>query len=130
MGFFPGNTLGSLSKAAHKHIGFCSPRLDAAHPITSILSSLCWKFLQTDIRTNETLTYHKALKEEDRMDFIKAVEKEMEDHESRNHWSNAKRSTLPHNSKPTKAIWSFERKRRPDGTILKHKARLFAHGGV
>ena len=29
-----------------------------------------------------------------------------------------------------KAIWSFKRKRRPDGTIIKYKARLCAHGGM
>ena len=27
------------------------------------------------------------------------------------------------------AIWSFKRKRTPDGRLLKHKARLCAHGG-
>ena len=27
------------------------------------------------------------------------------------------------------AIWSFKRKRRPDGKVLKYKARLCAHGG-
>jgi len=27
-------------------------------------------------------------------------------------------------------IWSFKRKRRPDGSLLKHKARLCAHGGM
>ena len=27
------------------------------------------------------------------------------------------------------AIWSFKRKRYPDGTLNKHKARLCAHGG-
>ena len=28
------------------------------------------------------------------------------------------------------AIWSFKRKRFPDGTIMKYKARLCAHGGM
>ena len=34
------------------------------------------------------------------------------------------------NPKPIKAIWSFKRKHRPDGSLLKHKARLNAHGGM
>ena len=85
--------------------------------------------LTTDISTNETFTYHKAMKEKDRMKFIQAMENEVYDHESRNHWSIVG-STLPDNAKPIKATWSFERKRRPDGTLLKHKARLFVHGGV
>jgi len=29
-----------------------------------------------------------------------------------------------------KAIWAFKRKLRPDGSLLKHKARLNAHGGM
>jgi hypothetical protein len=29
-----------------------------------------------------------------------------------------------------RAIWSFKRKRAPDGQIIKHKARLCAHGGM
>ena len=86
--------------------------------------------LTTDISTNETFTYHTAMKEKDRMQFIQAMEKEVDDHESRNHWSIVERSTLPNNAKPIKAIWSFKRKRRPDGTLLKHKARLCAHGGM
>ena len=28
------------------------------------------------------------------------------------------------------SIWSFKRKRYPDGTLNKHKARLCAHGGM
>ena len=40
------------------------------------------------------------------------------------------RDTLPANAKPIKAIWSFKRKRKPDGELLKHKARLCAHGGM
>ena len=31
---------------------------------------------------------------------------------------------------PIKSIWSFKRKRRPDGSLLKHKARLCCHGGM
>ncbi len=32
--------------------------------------------------------------------------------------------------KTIKTVWSFKRKRLPDGTITKHKARLCAHGGM
>ena len=33
-------------------------------------------------------------------------------------------------AKTIKAIWAFKRKRLPDGSLLKHKARLNAHGGM
>jgi len=84
----------------------------------------------TDISSNEVFTFHKAMKEADKMDFVEAMEKEVLAHESRNHWTVVNRSSLPSGAKPIKAIWSFKRKRRPDGTLLKHKARLCAHGGM
>ena len=84
----------------------------------------------TDVSTNEVFTFTQAMKEDDRMDFVSAMEKEIQDHESRGHWTIVTRSSLPQNAKPIKAIWSFKRKRRPDGTLLKHKARLCAHGGM
>ena len=28
------------------------------------------------------------------------------------------------------SIWSFKRKHFPDGRIMKHKAQLYAHGGM
>jgi hypothetical protein len=36
---------------------------------------------------------------------------------------------LPIGTKTIMAIWSFTRKRFPDGTLNKHKAQLCAHGG-
>ena len=40
------------------------------------------------------------------------------------------RSSLPLKAKPIKAIWSFKRKRFPDGRLNKHKARICAHSGM
>ena len=36
---------------------------------------------------------------------------------------------MPIGAKTIMAIWSFKRKRYPDGSLNKHKARLCAHGG-
>ena len=58
------------------------------------------------------------------------MEKEVEDHEGHGHWILVPRSTIPSGNKPIKAIWSFKRKRFPDGRLNKHKARLCAHGGM
>lgn len=79
--------------------------------------------------SNDTYHFHQAMQEPDRDDFIKAMIKEIQDHENNNHWILVKRSSI--GDAPTvKAIWSFKRKRRPDGSLLKHKARLCAHGGM
>ena len=83
-----------------------------------------------DLSTNDVFTFPQAMKQDDKVDFVRAMEKEIEDHESRNHWKVVHRSTISQEAKPIKAIWSFKHKRRPDGTLLKHKARLCAHGDM
>ena len=58
------------------------------------------------------------------------MEKEVEDHKGCGHWILVPHSTIPSGNKPIEAIWSFKRKRFPDGRLNKHKARLCAHGGM
>ena len=70
------------------------------------------------------------MKQDDWPMFVQAMEKEIDDHESRNHWSLVPRASLPRTAKTIKAIWSFKHKRFPDGTLNKHKARICAHGGM
>ena len=41
-----------------------------------------------------------------------------------------RREDLPIGAKTILAIWSFKRKRFPDGRIQKYKARICAHGGM
>ena len=79
---------------------------------------------------NDTFTLSSMMKQHDRSQFIQAMLKEVDDHESRGHWSLMERKDLPSDCKTIMAIWSFKRKRKPDGTIYKHKARLCAHGGM
>ena len=83
-----------------------------------------------DMSNNEVFTYTKAMQQPDATQFIEAMAKEIEDHESRHHWAIVRRSTIPPGHKTIQAIWSFKRKRYPDGTLNKYKARLCAHGGM
>jgi hypothetical protein len=39
-------------------------------------------------------------------------------------------STVTKTAKPIQAIWTFKHKQRPGGTLVKHIARLCAHGGM
>jgi hypothetical protein len=57
------------------------------------------------------------------------MEVKLADHEFQNHWTLMERKDLPFGTKTILAIWSFKRKRFPDETLNKHKARLCAHGG-
>ena len=83
----------------------------------------------TQTAGNEVFYFHQAMQEDDRDDFIQAMIKELTDHKENNHWELVKRSEIG-NASTIKAIWSFKRKRRPDGSLIKHKARLCAHGGM
>lgn len=78
---------------------------------------------------NDSYMFHEMLQQPDKDEFVKAMVKELEDHTRRKHWIPVERSKIG-NAKPIKAVWSFKRKRRPDGTVSKHKARLCAHGGM
>ena len=84
----------------------------------------------TDISSNDSFTFRNAMEQDDKMAFVDAMEKEIADHEAGAHWSIVHRDTLPNKARPIKAIWSFKRKRKPDGELLKHEACLCAHGGM
>ncbi|KAL7464856.1 hypothetical protein ACHAXS_005184 [Conticribra weissflogii] len=79
---------------------------------------------------NECYTYYEMLRQEDAKDFIQAMIVETREHESRRHWDVVAKTSMPAGTKPIQAIWSFKRKRFPDGSLNKHKARLCAHGGM
>ena len=85
--------------------------------------------MATSSGKNDTYHFHDAMQQPDREEFIKAMIKELKDHHDNKHWRLVKRSSIG-NAKTVKAIWAFKRKRRPDGSILKYKARLNAHGGM
>ena len=56
--------------------------------------------------------------------------KEIKDLNKAQVWELEERDKIGGDEKIIKAIWSFKHKRLPDGTYLKHKARLCAHGGM
>ncbi len=68
------------------------------------------------------------MREKDYHKFVKAMVKEVDDDENRNHWTIMHRPDMPVDAKTIMSIWSFKRKQYPDGSLNKHKARLCAHG--
>ena len=83
-----------------------------------------------DITINECFTFRNSMKQEDNISFVDAMEKEILDHENGEHWSIVNHNTLTNKARHIKAIWYFKRKRKPDGELLKQKARLCAHAGL
>ena len=78
---------------------------------------------------NEVHHFGDVLKQLDLPDFLKAMLVEVADHTSRGHWIIRRRDTIG-DAKPIRTVWSFKRKRAPDGTLLKHKARLCVNGAT
>ena len=70
------------------------------------------------------------LKHPDAADFIHAMIKEADDHESRDHWDVVPRWEKPPDVKAIWDIWYLKQKRFPDGRINKQKARICSHGGM
>lgn len=80
--------------------------------------------------TNDTFTFKEMCQQPDMPKFIDAMVKEVADHNERLHWDIIPRAEIPAGMKTILAVWSFKRKRLPDGTITKWKARLCCHGGM
>ena len=66
----------------------------------------------------------------DHTNFLAAMITELRAHIDRGHWKLLKRSKKPPDVKTIQMVWSFKRKRRPDGSLLKHKARVCVNGAM
>ena len=69
------------------------------------------------------------MEQRDSSHFIQAMSVENDEHTKHKHWILRKRADCNF-PKAILAVWSFKRKRFPDGSLNKHKARLCAHGGM
>ena len=78
----------------------------------------------------DVLTRSKMLKSKDSLDFLKSEFPEIRGLEEADVFDYKHISTLPRDSdvRLLNSIWSYRRKRRPDGTLLKHKARICVDG--
>jgi hypothetical protein len=110
-----------------------SNAVDSYHQANSLYDGTinCFSTLaQASIASNETFNYKEAMQQSDYHDFIKAMVHEVDNHETRQHWTLTKRCNLPPGNKLIMSIWSFKRKQYLDGTLNKRKACLCAHGGM
>ena len=71
-----------------------------------------------------------AMKDDNREDFIKAMEKEIKDLTTEDVWEILPKSSLPTSAHIIQLIRSFKRKINPFGELIKHKARLCVYGGI
>ncbi len=99
--------------------------INSYHCVNTLYNGMinCFSTLaQSSIALNETFSYNQALKQDNFCEFIKAMMVEVSDHESREHWTLTKRCNMPEDTETIMSIWSFKRKRYPDGTLnnIKH----------
>jgi hypothetical protein len=86
--------------------------------------------LAAKLATRDDFSYWEAMKQDDKLKFVVAMDKEVNDHTTKHHWELMPRSAIDPNNKPLQAVWAMKRKRIPGtGFISKYKARLNAHGG-
>ena len=64
----------------------------------------------TNISFNDSFTFRNAMKQDDKLAFVDAMEKEISNHKKGVNWSIVHRNTLPNKARPIKAIWSFKQK--------------------
>jgi hypothetical protein len=77
----------------------------------------------------DVLHFGSMIRDPDRSHFETDMIREVSDLLQTNTMELTLRSSIPLGLKILPAIWSFRRKRAPDWSILKHKARLCPHGG-
>jgi hypothetical protein len=76
----------------------------------------------------DTLTEGQMKRAPDREEFLKAQEPEIQGLLDMGVWEYCKISDVPSTHQIIDAVWSYRRKRRADGTLLKYKARLCVNG--
>ena len=77
----------------------------------------------------DTMYFHEAMKEPDREEFVKAMQKEVESHTANEVWELVPASKMPKGIKPLPAVWAMKRKRKiATREVYKWKARLNIDG--
>ena len=94
--------------------------LNFVDPVSQVFSS---------VQDNNIYTFRDAMRQPDSSEFIKAMYKGIQDHHECVHLKIVLRASVG-NPKTILAIWSFKRKRLPNGQISCYKTRLCAHGGM
>ena len=92
----------------HSANQFFDSTLNALHPMALLAGK----------ENNDSYTFEQILKQPDTADFIHAMIKEADDHESRDHWDVVPRWEKPPNVKEILAIWAFKWKRFQMGALI------------
>lgn len=84
--------------------------------------------INNKVDDNGTLNFHQAIYAPDWDQFQLSAIKEIQTLENMNTWIEMDRTEVPEGHKILGGTWVFKRKKAPDGTIIKHKARYCVRG--
>ena len=77
----------------------------------------------------DTMYYHQAMKQKDKKEFIKAMEREMNENLENDNFELIHKDTVPSNATILPSVWQMRRKRHiKTGAIKKYKARINVDG--
>jgi hypothetical protein len=60
--------------------------------------------------SQDTLYFHEILREPDKMEFVKAMKEEINNHNANRNWIPVRRSTVPAGNKVIPSVWAMRRK--------------------
>ena len=104
---------------AYEAIQEWNPESDDLHPMQAYAASA----------DPDTMYYHEAMREPDRKQFIKAMQKEVESHTSNGVWELVLKSSVPKGIEILPSVWAMKQKRRiATREVYKWKARLNIDG--
>jgi hypothetical protein len=118
-----------LKCGAHPHQVFAtrsytlSNAIESYHRVNSLYDGTidCFSILaQSSVTSNETFTYKEALQQSDYHNFVKAMIHEVNNHETRDHWTVTKQCDLPPGTKTILSIWRLKQKhqRKPQQDLV------------
>ena len=96
------------------------------HP-TIPTESIIFAFLALN-NTEDTLAQSHMFQAHDASYFIKAQQPEIKGLKNMNVFDYHPIHSLPTNARLLSSIWSYERKRRPSGELIKHKVCIYVNG--
>ena len=88
------------------------------------------RIIATETFQQDNLHLVESMKVDDSEYFMKAMEKEITYLTTEGVWEILPKSSLTTSAHIIRLIWRFKRKRNSFAELIKHKYRLFVHGGI
>ena len=97
-----------------KYATFTQQVMNRFHEVNELydgtLDEVHYLLYATDISSNNSFMFRNAMKQDNKLAFVDAMEKDISYHERGGHWSIVHRDTLPNKTRPIKEIRSFKQK--------------------